>query len=84
MKKIYTTIITHKKLRKTLKWTTGKGEDITLKDLETDHLINITLYICKKIKELREFNLPINSINGKSLIDWNVIMLNELDHRKKL
>ena len=47
MKKIYTTIITHKKLRKTLKWTTGKGEDITLKDLETDHLINITLYICK-------------------------------------
>tara|TARA_R110000744_G_C19026200_1_gene524841 strand:+ start:341 stop:598 length:258 start_codon:yes stop_codon:yes gene_type:complete len=83
MKKFYTTKITHKKLRKTLMWITAEGMPIPISEMEETHLINVILYLRKKIAELKKFNLPITTLNNKVLTDWEDIFSSELDYRSK-
>lgn len=82
MKKIiYTVQINHKDLRKQLIWKSGCGF-LLLKDMEDEHVINAALYLSKKVKELKEFGLPLYNINDRSIKCWLKIFKNELKYRK--
>lgn len=84
MKKTYVFVkeISHKELREEFVWRSGDGVTSLISEMEDSHVINVTLYLSKKVKELKEFKLPMPEINGKCITVWVEIFKAEIKFRK--
>lgn len=79
---VYVTKVSHRKLRKSTYWATGSGEEILIKDIEFNHLINIIKYLLKAKEESLKYDLPMLEFETFSLEKWIEVLKNELNFRK--
>jgi len=70
-----------KKLRKNFSWETAHGDEILLKDMETTHLQNTIIYLCKKQEECTKYKLGEFEVNGMTAGEWIEIFRDELLYR---
>ena len=71
----------HTEVREEFWWTNSTGSRKRVSALDDDHLVNLILYLKKKVEELRDFNLPILPMNGEPVDRWIEILDNELEYR---
>lgn len=75
------------KSKSTIYWTTGKGFRISVRELENQHLLNIIIYVKKRVEEARTYlgsQVDINYfvVNGRPALEWIEILEGEWQRRK--
>jgi len=70
-----------KKIRKQLDWTQANGEEISLEDMETQHIQNTIIMLAKKQEDCDKYGIGNYSLNDLTANQWIELFKEELKLR---